>query len=217
MWSAVIFIFKSCIHAIAFIFLVSKLLQHLDKASQEDPVGIEEAVLDKGLNVSVLPAFVPLKYFKIWMAISLSYMCMAIDWKQIFLWIFLPYKLLFCYDGQTSYCLPGYMVQLVEVQQLRGAVGGDLFCCLLTEEPPEKKDSKSSIISIQILLTGLHTFLLLLVGRVGSRHVIPLPWIADSTQAAGEGSMYTFSWEKIKLLSLEGDNNRNWGFPTEGG
>ena len=30
------------------IFLFSKLLQQLDKASQEDPVGIEEAVLDKG-------------------------------------------------------------------------------------------------------------------------------------------------------------------------
>lgn len=41
-----------------------------------------------------------------------------------------------------SDCL-GYMVQLVEVQQLRGAVGGDLFCCLLTEEPPAKKDSKT--------------------------------------------------------------------------
>lgn len=34
------------------------------------------------------------------------------------------------------------MVQLVEVQQLRGAVGGDMFCCLLTEEPPSKKESK---------------------------------------------------------------------------
>ena len=40
-------------------------------------------------------------------------------------------------------CL-GYMVQLVEVQQLRGAVGGDMFCCLLTEEPPSKKESKFS-------------------------------------------------------------------------
>ena len=30
------------------VFLFSKLLQQLDKASQEDPVGIEEAVLDKG-------------------------------------------------------------------------------------------------------------------------------------------------------------------------
>ena len=212
MWSAVIFIFKSCIHAIAFIFLVSKLLQHLDKASQEDPVGIEEAVLDKGLNVSVLPAFVPLKYFKIWMAISLSYMCMAIDWKQIFLWIFLPYKLLFCYDGQTSYCLPGYMVQLVEVQQLRGAVGGDLFCCLLTEEPPEKKDSKSSVISIQILLTGLHAFLLVLVGRVGIRHVILLPWIADRTQAAGEGSTHFLVSKNQIIISVRWLNNINWSF-----
>lgn len=52
-------------------------------------MGIEEAVLDKGLNVSELPTFVPLKYFKISMAdslsYSLSYMCMAIDCKQIFL------------------------------------------------------------------------------------------------------------------------------------
>lgn len=38
------------------------------------------------------------------------------------------------------------MVQLVEVQQLRGAVGGDMFCCLLTEEPPSKKDSKFSFL-----------------------------------------------------------------------
>lgn len=30
------------------VFVFSKLLQQLDKASQEDPVGIEEAVLDKG-------------------------------------------------------------------------------------------------------------------------------------------------------------------------
>ena len=29
----------------------SKLLQQLDKASQEDPVGIEEAVLDKGWEI----------------------------------------------------------------------------------------------------------------------------------------------------------------------
>jgi len=55
------------------------------------------------------------------------------------------------------------MVQLVEVQQLRGAVGGDLFCCLLTEEPPEKKDGKPYIINIHFLLTGLHTFLIMLV------------------------------------------------------
>lgn len=61
---------------------MSKLLQQLDKATQEDPVGIEEAVQDKG-----------------------------------------------------------YMLQLVEVQQLRGAVGGDLFCCSLTEEPPVKRES----------------------------------------------------------------------------
>ena len=39
------------------------------------------------------------------------------------------------------HCL-GYMLQLVEVQQLRGAVGGDLFCCSLTEEPPVKRESK---------------------------------------------------------------------------
>lgn len=38
------------------------------------------------------------------------------------------------------------MVQLVEVQQLRGAVGGDMFCCLLTEEPPSKKESKFSFL-----------------------------------------------------------------------
>nr|XP_058960995.1 integrator complex subunit 1-like isoform X3 [Pocillopora verrucosa] len=63
---------------------MSKLLQQLDKATEEDPVGIEEAVLDKG-----------------------------------------------------------YMVQLVEVQQLRGAKGGDLFCCLLTGETPEKKDNSN--------------------------------------------------------------------------
>lgn len=37
-----------------FDFLSSKLLQQLDKSTQEDPVGIEEAVLDKGLNISVL-------------------------------------------------------------------------------------------------------------------------------------------------------------------
>ena len=60
-------------------------------------------------------------------------------------------------------CLPGYMVQLVEVQQLRGAVGGDLFCCLLTEEPPQKKDGKPYIINIHFLLSGLHTFLIALV------------------------------------------------------
>lgn len=42
-------------------------------------------------------------------------------------------------------CL-GYMVQLVEVQQLRGAVGGDMFCCLLTEEPPSKTESKFSFL-----------------------------------------------------------------------
>jgi len=36
----------------------SKLLQQLDKASQEDPVGIEEAVLDKGLAMgNVFAAF----------------------------------------------------------------------------------------------------------------------------------------------------------------
>lgn len=99
----------------------------------------------------------------------------------------MPYKLLSGHNSQNSSCLPGYMVQLVEVQQLRGAVGGDLFCCLLTEEPPEKKDSKSSVFSIQILLTGLHTFLLVLVGRVEIRHVIPLPRIADRSQAAGGG------------------------------
>ena len=58
------------------------------------------------------------------------------------------------------------MVQLVEVQQLRGAVGGDLFCCLLTEEPPEKKDGKTSNINVQILHTGLHTFLAMVVRRV---------------------------------------------------
>ena len=45
--------------------------------------------------------------------------------------------------------LPGYMVQLVEVQQLRGAKGGDLFCCLLTGETPEKKDSKYLFIFIE--------------------------------------------------------------------
>ena len=55
------------------------------------------------------------------------------------------------------------MVQLVEVQQLRGAVGGDLFCCLLTEEPPEKKDGKPFISSIKVLLTRPHTFLAVLV------------------------------------------------------
>ena len=38
-------------------------------------------------------------------------------------------------------------MQLVEVQQLRGAEGGDLFCCLLTGEALEKKDSKSLDIS----------------------------------------------------------------------
>ena len=38
------------------------------------------------------------------------------------------------------------MAQLVEVQQLRGAVGGDMFCCLLTEEPPSKKESKFSFL-----------------------------------------------------------------------
>ena len=59
--------------------------------------------------------------------------------------------------------LPGYMVQLVEVQQLRGAVGGDLFCCLLTEEPPQKKDGKPYSIKIYFLLTGLHTFVIALV------------------------------------------------------
>lgn len=32
------------------ILYFSKLLQQLDKATEEDPVGIEEAVLDKGLN-----------------------------------------------------------------------------------------------------------------------------------------------------------------------
>ena len=55
MWSAVTFYLKPCFRVIALIFLVSKLLQHLDKASQEDPVGIEEAVLDKGWNISVFP------------------------------------------------------------------------------------------------------------------------------------------------------------------
>lgn len=34
-------------------------------------------------------------------------------------------------------------MQLVEVQQLRGAVGGDVFCCLLTEQPLAKRESKS--------------------------------------------------------------------------
>lgn len=34
------------------------------------------------------------------------------------------------------------MVQLVEVQQLRGAVGGEFFCHLLTEEYPVKRESK---------------------------------------------------------------------------
>ena len=33
------------------------------------------------------------------------------------------------------------MAQLVEVQQLRGAVGGDAFCYLLTE-PPVKRESR---------------------------------------------------------------------------
>lgn len=53
-------------------------------------------------------------------------------------------------------------MQLVEVQQLRGAVGGDLFCCLLTEEPPQKKDGKAYM-NIHFLLTDLHTFLIALV------------------------------------------------------
>ena len=42
-------------------------------------------------------------------------------------------------------------MQLVEVQQLRGAKGGDLFCCLLTGETPEKKDSKYLFIFIEYL------------------------------------------------------------------
>lgn len=67
------------------------------------------------------------------------------------------------FDGKSLYpCyLPGYMVQLVEVQQLRGAVGGDLFCCLLTEEPPEKKDGKLDLSStcrffLQVSIHFLH-------------------------------------------------------------
>ena len=44
-------------------FRCSKLLQELDKASEDDPVGIEEAVLDKGQytvnrrNVSFMAGF----------------------------------------------------------------------------------------------------------------------------------------------------------------
>ncbi|XP_048575697.1 integrator complex subunit 1 [Nematostella vectensis] len=57
------------------VYSMSKLLQQLDLAAEEDPQGMSEAVLDKG-----------------------------------------------------------YMLQLVAVQQLRGASGGDVFCALLTDE-----------------------------------------------------------------------------------
>lgn len=40
--------FLQSIVDICVLLLFSKLLQQLDKAAQEDPVGIEEAVLDKG-------------------------------------------------------------------------------------------------------------------------------------------------------------------------
>ena len=41
-------VFLQSIVDICVLLLFSKLLQQLDKAAQEDPVGIEEAVLDKG-------------------------------------------------------------------------------------------------------------------------------------------------------------------------
>jgi hypothetical protein len=45
--------------------------------------------------------------------------------------------------------IPGYMLQLVEVQQHRGAEGGDIFCSLLSNEPINKSPGKNVYASAQ--------------------------------------------------------------------
>ncbi|KAK3730373.1 hypothetical protein QZH41_020667 [Actinostola sp. cb2023] len=66
------------------VYGMSKLLQQLDLAAQEDSMSVNESVLDTG-----------------------------------------------------------YMLQLVEVQQHRGAEGGDLFCSLLADEPEDKHEDST--------------------------------------------------------------------------
>lgn len=108
------------------------------------------------------------------------------------------------FDGKSLYpCyLPGYMVQLVEVQQLRGAVGGDLFCCLLTEEPPEKKDGKLDLSStcrffLQVSIHFLHYWVGELLAGSGASHRT-----LNNSSAILDDSLSSFTLNRFIFISV---------------